>query len=274
MTPKVSILIPVFNRRQFIAECIQSALDQTFADFEVVVVDNASDDGTWEICQHFALQDPRVRVFRNETNIGPVRNWLAGIGQSRGRYLKLLFSDDLIAPNAISTMLEAMQKHSADSALSTVLIGSKPWEGSQAYCLQSVDGVIDSGAYVRRYLFKRDMPVSPCAFLFDRRVYERELVNLVPTSPPEFVATGAGIDALSICRAVTAGRKVAFIHKPLTFFRHHGGSITVSQQPIVAEAYATAKLMVLKERYGTLAATAFRCARKFNRKLPKLKSKW
>ena len=272
MNPKVSVVIPVFNRRQFIAECIQSALDQTVSDFEVVVVDNASDDGTWEICQHFALQDPRVHVFRNETNIGPVRNWLAGIGQSRGRYLKLLFSDDLIAPNAISTMLEAMQKHRADSAFSTVLIGSKPWEGSQSYCLQSVDGVIDSGTYVRRYLFKGDTPVSPCAFLFDRRIYARELAKLVSTCPAEFIATGAGIDALSICRAVSAGRKVAFIHQPLTFFRHHGGSITISQWPTIAEAYDKARLGVLKERHGPLVATAFRCARGFKRKLTRRRS--
>jgi len=73
--PKVSILIPVFNRKDYIAECIQSALDQTFTDFEVVVVDNASEDGTWEICQQFAANDQRVRIFQNDTNIGPVRNW-------------------------------------------------------------------------------------------------------------------------------------------------------------------------------------------------------
>ena len=74
-SPRVSILIPVYNREALIGECIQSALFQTFTDFEVIIVDNASTDNTWGICQRFAEQDKRVRVFRNEKNIGPVRNW-------------------------------------------------------------------------------------------------------------------------------------------------------------------------------------------------------
>ena len=74
-SPKVSILIPVFNRKSYISDCIQSALDQTISSIEIIIVDNASNDGTWEICQEYANRDQRIRIFRNDTNIGPVRNW-------------------------------------------------------------------------------------------------------------------------------------------------------------------------------------------------------
>ena len=96
-SPKVSILIPVYNREAFIAACVQSALEQTFTDFEIIIVDNASTDTTWKICQQIAEQDKRIRIFRNERNIGPVRNWRRCIEEARGVYGKILWSDDLIS---------------------------------------------------------------------------------------------------------------------------------------------------------------------------------
>ena len=103
--PKVSILIPVYNREILIGDCIQSALEQTFTDFEIVLVDNASTDNTWAICQQFALRDSRIRVFRNETNVGPVRNWIRCVQKARGEYSKMLFSDDLIEAECVERLL-------------------------------------------------------------------------------------------------------------------------------------------------------------------------
>src|SRR5437879_4126737 len=96
--PLVSILIPLYNREQLLGPCIQSALDQTVRGFEVVIVDNASTDGTWQVCQAFAAKDSRVRIFRDPVNIGPVRNLQRCIQEARGQYGKILFSDDLIKP--------------------------------------------------------------------------------------------------------------------------------------------------------------------------------
>ena len=73
--PLVSIMVPVHNRRALLPDCLKSALAQTCRDLEVVVVDNASTDGTWEVCRQFARADARVRIFRNPENIEPVRNW-------------------------------------------------------------------------------------------------------------------------------------------------------------------------------------------------------
>ena len=97
--PTVSILIPVFNREEFLPDCIQSALSQKYTDFEIIVVDNASNDRSWEIAKDFALNDSRVRVFRNDVNVGPVRNWQRCLDEATGEYAKFLFSDDLMLPD-------------------------------------------------------------------------------------------------------------------------------------------------------------------------------
>src|SRR5690606_35808884 len=96
MDKLVSIIIPVYNRVNIISETIESALGQRYEDFEVVIVDNASTDGTWEIIQQYALNDSRVRVFRNDHNIGAVWNWKRALYEALGYYGKILWSDDLI----------------------------------------------------------------------------------------------------------------------------------------------------------------------------------
>ena len=70
MSPPVSIGMPVFNGEKYIVEALDSVLDQTYSEFELIISDNASDDRTPEICQEFARKDPRVRYFRQPANVG------------------------------------------------------------------------------------------------------------------------------------------------------------------------------------------------------------
>lgn len=84
-TDLVSVLVPVYNRRDIIVETLSSALSQTYQNIEIVVVDNCSADGTWELISDLAKTDSRLRVFRNATNLGPVRNWLRCLQEAKGK---------------------------------------------------------------------------------------------------------------------------------------------------------------------------------------------
>jgi len=97
--PLVSILIPTYNRERLIGETIRSALVQTYPHIEVVVVDNASTDSSWEVISELARKDSRIHPFRNETNVGPMRNWKRAFDEAKGKNGKVLWSDDLIAPD-------------------------------------------------------------------------------------------------------------------------------------------------------------------------------
>src|SRR3982751_485615 len=99
MTPKVSIGLPVYNGELHLALALDSILAQTYGDFEIVISDNGSTDGTESICRRYAAADPRIRYERNETNRGAAWNYNHVFELSRGEYFKWMAHDDLIEPN-------------------------------------------------------------------------------------------------------------------------------------------------------------------------------
>jgi glycosyltransferase involved in cell wall biosynthesis len=101
--PTVSVCIPAYNASRFIAASIESVLKQSYAAFELVVVDDASTDDTVGIVQSFA--DPRVRLIRNERNLGLAGNWNRAAAAARGRYVKVLCQDDLLYPDCLAAQV-------------------------------------------------------------------------------------------------------------------------------------------------------------------------
>lgn len=95
---RVAIGLPVFNGEEFLSAAITSILGQTFADFELFISDNASTDGTQDICRRFADRDPRVIYVRQPRNIGAIANFNAVASMGRSPYFKWAAHDDLLAP--------------------------------------------------------------------------------------------------------------------------------------------------------------------------------
>jgi glycosyltransferase involved in cell wall biosynthesis len=105
--PAVTIGIPSYQSAAFIEEAIASALDQDFADLEVLVIDDASTDGTLDVVARF--DDPRLRVLRNETNLGAGRNWNRVMTEARGRYMKMMGGDDVLLPGSIAAQVAVLE---------------------------------------------------------------------------------------------------------------------------------------------------------------------
>lgn len=94
--PKVSVAIPTYNCARYIARSIESVLGQTWTDFELVISDNASTDGTADICREFAVRDSRVRYIRRDINIGGPGNFRYVFSQCNGEYHKWTTADDFL----------------------------------------------------------------------------------------------------------------------------------------------------------------------------------
>ena len=107
--PKVSICIPSYNCGAFIGKTIQSILDQTFQNFEIIVVDDCSTDNSEEVVKRF--KDPRIRFYRNEKNLGMVPNTNKALRLAEGEFVGILHPDDYYAPKMIETALKAFSEN-------------------------------------------------------------------------------------------------------------------------------------------------------------------
>lgn len=119
--PKLSVCIPTYNYAEYIDEALNSILIQSFRDFEVIIVDDASTDDTVPVLErHVALQDPRFRFVVNNPNRGMVANWNYCLELAQGKYIKFLFADDyLTTPDALATMVATLDQHPAVSLVSS-----------------------------------------------------------------------------------------------------------------------------------------------------------
>ena len=109
--PLVSIGIPVYNAESTIAACIESALAQNYANFEILISDNPSTDATSEKCKLFQNSDKRIRYFRQDRNIGGLNNFNFVLQESKGFYFRWLGSDDVISSNSLSECVMNLKRN-------------------------------------------------------------------------------------------------------------------------------------------------------------------
>jgi len=111
--PRVSLGMPVYNGERYLEKTLNSVLAQTYQDFEVVILDNASRDRTQVICEHYASIDERVKYHRNPKNIGIAPNFNRVYELSIGEYFKWTDYDDLLAPEFLEKCVDILDKHSS-----------------------------------------------------------------------------------------------------------------------------------------------------------------
>lgn len=108
VSPLVSVLTTVYNREPFLAACIESVLAQTMDDLELIIVDDCSTDNSYAVAKPY-LSDPRIRLYRNDTNLGDYPNRNRAASLATGTYLKYVDADDLIYPHCLELMVEGME---------------------------------------------------------------------------------------------------------------------------------------------------------------------
>ncbi|MEP7194571.1 MAG: glycosyltransferase family 2 protein [Actinomycetota bacterium] len=117
--PRVSVVVPSFNNAEFIEATMDSILAQSFEDFELVVADHSSSDGTWQLLQRYAA-DPRVRLLQTQTGGGAPQNWERVTMAARAELVKLVCGDDLIYPDCLARQVDVM-----DANPSVVLVAAQ-----------------------------------------------------------------------------------------------------------------------------------------------------
>lgn len=109
--PRLSIGLPVFNGARYLATSLDALLGQSFRDFELILADNASTDGTEQICRHYAAQDSRIRYYRQPHNLGSTPNHNFTLEMARGELFKWASYDDLYAWDLLESCVGILDRH-------------------------------------------------------------------------------------------------------------------------------------------------------------------
>ncbi len=113
---KVSVIIPVYNKAEYIERCLENILQQDFDDFEVICVDDGSTDGSGEICNQYAGKDHRIQIIHIE-NSGVTAARRKGVQLAKGKYIIFVDADDQLLPGAIKTLYTEIEKTQADEVI-------------------------------------------------------------------------------------------------------------------------------------------------------------
>lgn len=171
MNPSVSIIVPVYNAEACLRRCVESVLNQEYADFELLLADDGSRDGSGRICDEYAAADSRVRVFHKENSgVSDSRNLC--LDQARGRYLQFLDADDWITANATKLLVQAMEEHLCDLVISDFyrVVGERV----------SPKGDIDEAQVLSREEYASHMMENPANYYYGvlwNKLYRREIVE-------------------------------------------------------------------------------------------------
>ena len=122
--PKVSIIVPVYNLEQFVKQCIESLMNQSFKDIEILLIDDGSTDSSPQICDSYAVRDSRVKVI-HQKNMGLSGARNSGIRESCGRWFMIVDGDDWLEPNAVEILYAYAEKYQSDIFIGSFYINTE-----------------------------------------------------------------------------------------------------------------------------------------------------
>jgi glycosyltransferase involved in cell wall biosynthesis len=213
--PLVSVVTTAYNEEQYIRECIDSVVGQTYRNWDYTIVDNASTDRTWQIAQQYAEKDRRIRVVRNETTVPALANLNIACRQisPAAKYCKVVAGDDWMFPTCIEQMVGI-----AEANPTVGIVGAYRAMGSRLDPSGLPFGVtVASGRQVcRSFLLGTEYPFGvPSSLLYSS--------DLVRSRTSFFDERHTEADIL-VCLEHLQSRDFGFVHQVLTFMREQGGT--------------------------------------------------
>ncbi len=211
---KASIIIPVYNVEKYLGKCIESAMNQTEKDIEIILVDDGSSDTSREICDGYSMRDERIKVIHQENKgLGGARN--TGIAAATADWLFFLDSDDYLDEDTVEKTLEAAEKYQTDM----VVFGMRSVDEKGFALASLVDGVEKNTAFAAEE--KKDMII--CLPAACNKAYKRELFEKSGVIFPEGVWYE---DIRTTLKLMLFAGKVVYIPEVMYNYLSREGSIT------------------------------------------------
>ena len=206
INPLVSVIIPTYNKAEFISKTVYSVLHQTYRNFEIILVDNGSTDDTLEMINSQFTTVPSLRVIKTLVNLGPSGARNTGMKEARGEYIFFLDGDDLIFPEKIETQVALMEKHKdIGLTLTSYLISDARGALPRLISFSDIDSLVDGWLSMRG--FGGLIESTGCirtTFLNEDLYYDESLM---------------GSEGLDLTKRWRDSHKCMIIADPLTFYR-------------------------------------------------------
>ena len=242
--PKVSVLLPVHNGADYVESAVRSVMEQTLQDIEILVVDDASTDGTADILARLAAEDPRLRIERLERNQRLPRALNHGLDLCRGEYVARMDADDLCEPRRLEVQVSYLDRHPEVTLIGCSVIridgDGTPFQTS----------VRAQDPFACRWMCRFVMPFRHPTFFFRRSEMELRYDPACTVS-----------EDYDLLARLTATRKVGCLPDVLLRYREHGGSLTGTKWHKMVEEARSIAVSVQKTEMSSAvfeAMTTFR----------------
>jgi hypothetical protein len=232
--PLVSVLIPAYNHEAYVAQAIRSVIDQTYPNIEIIIIDDASTDGTWGVIQ--SISEPRLRTLRHENNLGSHATLNEALVMAQGDYLAILNSDDAFLPSRIETCLDALASGPADLVGTDIQLMDDAGQRVESHWWLDAYGALkaakeDLGDWVAT-LLAGNVFMTTSNFVFRRAWLEQ----VGPLGDWRYV-----LDYEWLLRGCVRDCRLAWLDVPMLKYRLHEGN-TISESPLKANLECAALL--------------------------------
>jgi glycosyltransferase involved in cell wall biosynthesis len=246
--PLVSVVTPFFNTAPYLAECIESVLAQSYSEFEYILMDNCSTDGSSEIAESYAHRDPRIRLIRCSEFVSQLQNFNRALAQisEASQYCKIVCADDYIFPECLQLMIRSFEQSGSIGLVSSYCQVGATREGSpNPFWTPTVAGIECARWFLRTRLFLFGSPTT---------VMYRSTV--VRHHQPFYDESALHADTEK-CMEILQHWDFGFVHQVLSFLRTDNESITSALRPFQASALDR---YIIVQRYASVFLEASEAA--------------
>lgn len=243
----ISIVIPVYNVEHYLERCLESVINQTYKNIEIILVDDGSTDNSGNLCDIYAKKDLRIKVYHKDNGgLSDARNY--GISMSNGKYISFIDSDDYVASDMIEALYKALCQHKTDISI------CRPFDVYENGNLSRLDEkkenssnfiTISNVQAMKLVLEAKVISVQAWGKLYKKEIFDN--INF----PKNKIAE----DAFIILKVLNSVKNVCYTRSEKYFYVHRPGSITTrkfnSNSLNVIEAY-TKNYKFIKKHYPSL----------------------
>lgn len=233
----ISIILCTYNRKKFLKNSLDSLLQQTFRNFELILVDNGSTDGSSTLCEEYSVKDSRVKVIHIDENIGAANGRNIGISSASSDYITFVDDDDYCYPTMLNFLWELSQEHESD----ITMCGSWNKYGAhlEPYFIFEEKCIFNKVESLNQLLLREKFNVAPPTKLFKKKLFDGISFK-----------NDVYVDDIHVIYKVFARAELTVVKgTPLYVFTKHAGNMTHFIQkdypsPVIIEEY----LQAFKER--------------------------